>query len=134
MQPRPTTHRSKTGDLLLDPLQHIARLALQRLADAVKRGEAYGLGPPVLQHRDIRRRDADTFRQPPPTDILRLASITSRFTRIAMSDHHLQLVVLGDGGQHDERMTSISSTNAASSSRPTAPSRTTPGAPSATST
>lgn len=133
MQPRPTTHRSKTGDLLLDPLQHIARLALQRLADAVKRGEAYGLGPPVLQHRDIRRRDADTFRQP-PTDILRLASITSRFTRIAMSDHHLQLVVLGDGGPHDERMTSISSTNAASSSRPTAPSRTTPGAPSATST
>ncbi len=133
MQPRPTTHRSKTGDLLLDPLQHIARLALQRLADAVKRGEAYGLGPPVLQHRDIRRRDADTFRQP-PTDILRLASITSRFTRIAMSDHHLQLVVLGDGGQHDERMTSISSTNAASSSRPTAPSRTTPGAPSAIST
>ena len=123
MQPRPTTHRSKTGDLLLDPLQHIARLALQRLADAVKRGEAYGLGPPVLQHRDIRRRDADTFRQP-PTDILRLASITSRFTRIAMSDHHLQLVVLGDGGQHDERMTSISSTNAASSSRPTAPSTT----------
>ena len=34
-----------------------------------------------------------------PTDILRLASITSRFTRIAMSDHHLQLVVLDDGGQ-----------------------------------
>lgn len=97
MQPRPTTHHSKTGDLLLDPLQHIARLALQRLADAVKRGEAYGLGA-VLQHRDIRRRDADTFRQL-PTDILRLASITSRFTRIAMSDHRLQLVVLGDGGQ-----------------------------------
>lgn len=41
------------------------RLALQRLADAVKRGEAYGLGPPVLQHRDIRRRDADAFRQLP---------------------------------------------------------------------
>ena len=98
MQPRPTTHRSKTGDLLLDPLQHIARLALQRFADAVKRGEAYGLGPPVLQHRDIRRRDADTFRQL-PHDILRLASITSRFTRIAMSDHRLQLVSLGDGGQ-----------------------------------
>lgn len=98
MQPRPTTHRSKTGDLLLDPLQHIARLALQRLADAVKHGEAYGLGPPFFSTETFAgvmpTRSASS-----PTDILRLASITSRFTRIAMSDHRLQPVVLGDGGQ-----------------------------------
>ena len=43
------------------PPQQVARLALEHLAQRLERGEADRLGPPVLQHGEVGRGDADAL-------------------------------------------------------------------------